>query len=82
LKALKITYKKTFLYEGRDEQERMEFTQRVEQNASRENGAQYVDESGFHDNIRNEWGWSPRGEIIIGERKSKPTEKLNKWSHQ
>ena len=58
----------------------MEFTQQLEQNASREDGSRdvvYVDESGFHDNIRNEWGWSPRGEIIIGERKSKPTEKLN-----
>jgi transposase len=36
-----------------------------------------VDESGFHNHVRTEYGWSPRGEIIFGERKSRPTEKLN-----
>ena len=58
LKALNITYKKKqFLYEERDEQKRTEFVQRLEANASRGHDAQkvvYIDESGFHNPIRNE----------------------------
>ena len=80
LKALKITYKKQFLYGERDEQKRTEFVQQLEANASRGEESQqvfYVDESGFHNNIRNEYGWSPRGQLIVGERKSRSTEKLN-----
>ena len=36
-----------------------------------------MDESGFHNHVRTEYGWGPRGEIIFDERKSRPTEKLN-----
>lgn len=37
----------------------------------------YIDESGIKNTLRNEYGWSPRGESIKDERKGRATEKLN-----
>ena len=57
LKALRITYKKTFLYKERDEQKREELIKQLEQNEYRGDTESqpvfYIDECGIHDHIRN-----------------------------
>ncbi len=76
LKALSITYKKSFLYKERDEQKRNEFIKQLEQNESRcdkeSQPVVYIDECGIHDHIRNEYGWSMKGEIILDDKKVNP----------
>lgn len=37
----------------------------------------FIDECGIQNNIKNEYGWAPRGVTIVDDRKGKPTEKIN-----
>ncbi|HET8685263.1 MAG TPA: IS630 family transposase [Methanosarcina sp.] len=43
----------------------------------KENIIVYIDESGIKNTLRNEYAWSPRGELVKDERKGRATEKLN-----
>ena len=63
------------LYEERDEEKRSEFSERIE--TEKENTIVYIDESGIKNTLRNEYAWSPRGELLKDERKGRATEQLN-----
>lgn len=76
LKQLKITRKKkTFLYEERNEQARAEFLKELEKKG--EHLVVFIDECGIQNNMKNEYGWAPRGVTVVDDIKGKPTEKIN-----
>ena len=70
-----ITRKKTFLYEERDEQKREEFVKKIAENKDRP--IVFVDESGIKNNLKNEYGRSPRGVKVVEDKKGRATEKVN-----
>jgi transposase len=76
LKKLGITRKKkTFLYEERNEAEREEFVKKLEE--KKDNPIVFVDESGIKNDLKNEYGRSPRGVKIEEDKKGRATEKVN-----
>jgi hypothetical protein len=48
--------------EERDEEKRSEFSEKIE--AEKENIIVYIDKSGIKNTLRNEYAWSPRGELV------------------
>jgi hypothetical protein len=64
--------KKTFLYEERDEQARAEFIEQLKMIESQT--IVYLDESGIKNNMKNEYGRSLRGTVIIDDKKGHSTE--------
>ena len=69
------TKKKTFLYEERDEQARAEFIEQLKMSESQP--MVYLDESGIKNSMKNEYGRSLRGTVIMDDKKGHSTEKLN-----
>jgi hypothetical protein len=67
--------KKTFLYEERDEQARAEFIEQLKVIESQP--IVYLDESGIKNSMKNEYGRSLRGTVIMDDKKGHSTEKLN-----
>jgi hypothetical protein len=66
IRRLSFTYKKTFLYKERDENERQEFRKFIGKEPVK--NLVFIDESGTnHEEIRKH-AWSKRGVKIIGER--------------
>ncbi|MCP5196991.1 MAG: IS630 family transposase [Gammaproteobacteria bacterium] len=58
----------------------MEFIEQLRRNKSRgdeEQSIVYIDECGFHNNIKSEYGWSRRGDLILEDKHGRATEKLN-----
>jgi transposase len=76
LKKLGITRKKkSFLYEERDEETRKEFTSGMKE--KRTTVIVFIDECGIKNDIKNEYGRSPRGVKVVDDIKGKATEKIN-----
>ncbi|WP_341811789.1 hypothetical protein [Wolbachia endosymbiont (group A) of Conops quadrifasciatus] len=76
LKKVNYMYKKTFLYQERDEGKRKEVIQKVAE--INEENLVFIDESGIEDNEFYEYGWSRRGKGLFAE---KPGYKgRNNWS--
>ncbi|MFI3191044.1 hypothetical protein BCS42_08020 [Crenothrix sp. D3] len=67
--------KKTFLYEERNEQARAEFIEQLKVIKSQH--IVYLDESGIKNSMKNEYGRSLRGTVIMDDKKGHSTEKLN-----
>jgi hypothetical protein len=63
------------LYKERNEQKRKEYAEKIK-NISPESIV-YVDESGFHEYIYREYGYSPKGAKIGGEISGKKFERIN-----
>lgn len=75
LKQCNITRKKTFLYEERDEQARAKFIEEL--NTITDQLIVYIDESGIKNTLKNPYGRSLRGRLILDDKKGHATEKLN-----
>ena len=76
LKQLGITYKKTFLYEERDEEKRNQFIEKINQNETQP--IVYMDECGINNKLRNDYGRALRGVKIIGSTQGHASEKINR----
>ncbi|WP_265043929.1 transposase [Wolbachia endosymbiont (group A) of Scambus nigricans] len=66
LKKVGYTYKKTFLYQERNEEKRKEFIEKIAM--IEEKNLVFIDESGIDNNEFYAYGWAPKGKRLFAEK--------------
>ncbi len=78
LNKVNYTYKKTFLYQERDEEKRGEFIKKVAE--INEESLVFIDESGIEDNEFYAYGWSLKGKRLFADKPGFKRKSKHNWS--